>query len=100
MFLSVDSFLGSGMNKSFLIENIRNCFKKFLIPLYVLIFLTCSCSGKRDPNIPEYEDLPDANLPGDVLAKTHCSGCHGFVNPEFLELRNIPQSMQHLRAGI
>ncbi len=68
-----------------------------------MIYLIFSCSGKKEPNKPEHEDLPVSNLPGDVLAKTHCGGCHSFVSPEFLPKsswkNHVLPSMGH-RLGI
>ena len=69
---------------SFLNGNIRNCYIKQSIQLCVLIYLIFSCSGNKEVNKPEYEELPVSSLPGNSLAKTHCGGCHTFVNPEFL----------------
>jgi len=69
----------------------------------MLIYLIFSCPGKIETNKPEHEDLPVSNLPGNVLAKKHCGGCHSFVNPELLPKsiwkNHVLPSMGH-RLGI
>ena len=50
----------------------------------MIAFLFLGCTNKKRRNQIEFENLPTSDLPGNVLAKTHCSGCHSFVNPEVL----------------
>jgi hypothetical protein len=57
---------------------------RLLIPFCVLLYLLVSCSGKKQGEKTEYEDVPASRLSGKELAIAHCSRCHALVAPELL----------------
>jgi hypothetical protein len=56
----------------------------WFIPLAIIVFLFWGCADKKELNESKFQDLPTSDLPGVALAKTHCSGCHSFVDPKVL----------------